>query len=70
MLPFDAVLGWDEDLIYVSQFDELIIISIKLLLIDNNIPNISQGRNRNFDKTMIDLHFAELIEDFDRRNFL
>ena len=34
-----------------------------------NIPKIYQGRNTYFDKALVDLHFAELIAEFDRRDY-
>ncbi len=34
-----------------------------------NIPKIYQGRNTYFDKALVDLHFAELIADFDMRDY-
>lgn len=34
-----------------------------------NIPKIYQGRNTYFDKSLVDLHFAELIAEFDRRDY-
>ena len=34
-----------------------------------NIPKMYQGRNTYFDKALVDLHFAELIADFDRRDY-
>ena len=34
-----------------------------------NIPKIYQGRNTYFDKALVDLHFAELIADFDKRDY-
>lgn len=34
-----------------------------------NIPKMYQGRNTYFDKALVDLHFAELIADFDMRDY-
>ncbi len=34
-----------------------------------HIPKIYQGRNTYFDKALVDIHFAELIAEFDRRDY-
>lgn len=34
-----------------------------------NIPKVYQGRNTYFDKALVDIHFAELIAEFDRSDY-